>query len=225
MATVAIIDDNPAFGERLVAFVTAQSGCTVVGLATDAVAGLELVKTARPDIVLSDIGLPAENGFWFAEQVSELGLGMSVILMSDGEPEEYSNAASLAGAIAYIPKRAISTDLPALLRLLGCPEASIVASNGASGAATGRVELIGRSGGASGPGTAAVAMAATYEHPQVIIGALASAMFLGFASGGHPTLGLAGALGVLLTFYRQSALPRHRRGQAGGRPAAGRRPR
>ncbi len=217
MATVAIIDDNPAFGERLVAFVTAQSGCTVVGLATDAVAGLELVTTARPDIVLSDIGLPGENGFWFAERVTELGLGMSVILMSDGEPEEYSQAATLAGAIAYIPKRAVSTDLPALLRFLGCPEASKVASNDGSGAVTGRVELIGRSGGTSGPGTAAVAMAATYEHSRVLVGALAGAMYLGFATGGHPTLGLAGALGTLLFFFRQRTPPRHLSGQAGGR--------
>ncbi len=217
MATVAIIDDNPAFGERLVAFVIAQSGCTVVGLATDAVAGLELVRSTRPDIVLSDIGLPGENGFWFAERVSELGLGMSVILMSEGEPEEYSQAATLAGAIAYIPKRAISTDLPALLRLLGCPEASTVASNGGSGAVTGRVELIGRWGGTSGPGTAAVTMTATFEHSRVMVSALAGAMYLGFASGGHPALGLAGALGTLLLFFRQHTPPRHLSGQAGER--------
>ncbi len=221
MATVAIIDDNPAFGERLVAFVTAQSGCTVVGLATDAVAGLELVRSTRPDIVLSDIGLPGENGFWFAERVTELGLGMSVILMSDGEPEEYSQAATLAGAIAYIPKRAVSTDLPALLRFLGCPEASTVAANCGSGAVKGRVELIGRSSGTSGPGAAAVAMAATHEYSRVMVSALACAMYLGFASGGHPNLGLAGALGTLLFFLWQHTPPRHLRGQAGERTAAG----
>ena len=114
-----IIDDHRGFCERLADFVGQQHGCTVVGVEGDAVAGLATIRATRPDVALVDVGLPAENGFWLAERIAELRAAVRVVMMSENGPEEYAAAAASAGAVAYLPKRAIALELPKLLRAVG----------------------------------------------------------------------------------------------------------
>ncbi len=58
--TVAYIEDEPAV-QRLVAFWLEDAGYRVL-LADDGSAGLELVRTARPDLVVTDALMPGMTG-------------------------------------------------------------------------------------------------------------------------------------------------------------------
>ena len=58
--TVAYIEDEPAV-QRLVAFWLEDAGYRVV-LAEDGVAGLELVRAERPDLVVTDALMPKMTG-------------------------------------------------------------------------------------------------------------------------------------------------------------------
>src|SRR4051794_5815320 len=104
VTNVVIVDNHRAFGEQLQAFLRDQLRCTVLGLAADASAGLNLVYTTRPDFALVDVGLPGENGFCLTGRLTDLQLGVRVVLMGYGESIEYVQAATRAGAMAYMPK-------------------------------------------------------------------------------------------------------------------------
>jgi CheY-like chemotaxis protein len=213
VSTVAIIDDHPGFTDRLAAFVGSIPGWTVVGTAEDAVAGLVLLRTAGPDVALVDVGLHGRNGFWLTEHALRSVPSLRVILMSDGEPDEYAEAALLAGAVAFVPKRAISQELPALLRDDrdpppggGGPDRSNLPST-ANGFPTG--------GGSEASGTAAT----TFKRSSLkgIDLAVAGSAFVGCAAAGQTAAGALLAVIVILISHRRWSPSRVHRGQEGGR--------
>lgn len=115
VTSVVIVDHHLAFGERLQTFLRDQLQCMVIGLARDAAAGLELMRVRLPDFALIEVGLPGENGFRLADRLATLHPPVRVVLLGDDESADYVRAAADVGAIAYLPKMAVSQRLPALL--------------------------------------------------------------------------------------------------------------
>lgn len=214
MSTVAIVDDHPSFAERLGAFVEALPGWSVVGTVEDAETGIELVLARRPDVALVDVGLPEHNGLWFIERAVALLPGLRIILMSNAEPEEYAEAARLAGAEAYVPKYAISRDLPALLNGTG---GSGLATTVYASLATNGPETGGSAGRRTAGPAAAVDTTLVQSSTLVWVGlALACVIVLAFIARGEPTFGGAIALALLSILWRWSPSDA-RRGRAARR--------
>jgi DNA-binding NarL/FixJ family response regulator len=115
VTSVLIIDNHEGFSKGLQTYVRDQLGCTVTGLGGDAAAGLELARETRPDFALIDIGLPDESGLALARLLGNRYPEIRVVLMHDDESAEYVEAANGVGAMAYLPKVALSKRLPALL--------------------------------------------------------------------------------------------------------------
>lgn len=68
--TVLAVDDEPD-SRGLVRHVLEGCGATVL-VAASAAEGLELVTQHRPDMILSDIGMPGEDGYEFLRKVRAL---------------------------------------------------------------------------------------------------------------------------------------------------------
>jgi two-component system KDP operon response regulator KdpE len=68
-------------------------------------AGLLSVKSARPDLILSDIWLPQGIGFALAERLRELGLaGIPIIFITAGKQAGLRKAAKEVGAAGFFEK-------------------------------------------------------------------------------------------------------------------------
>lgn len=205
---VVIVDNHPTFGEQLAAYVR-QCGGAVVGRATEAERGLELIREARPEVALIDVGLPRQSGFVLATRVRELGTGARVVLMGANESLEYGVVAAALGA-AYLSKTAISERLPDLL------------GNGADAAI--RAGLVTAS---EQPGGVVAAPAVEPESPAhlgllpIAGGAVGGMALLDGMTTGQASLALAGLVGLLLLLYRQNAPGRASRGHANGRRCDG----
>lgn len=130
MLRAAIIEGHRPFGALLATYLSAQDGWAVVGVEAEAAAGIGLVRATRPEVALVDAGLPAPGGAWVSERIAELGFGTRVVLMSQGDHEEYARAARAVGAIAAVPKQAICRVLPKLTRVLGDPTVTAPAWSG-----------------------------------------------------------------------------------------------
>src|SRR5262245_55907394 len=115
VTNVLILVSHDAFGERLVTFVRDQLHCSIAGLASNATTGLEMARTTKPDVVLVDVGLQGKSGFRLVKPLSEMHPNARIVLMGDSDSAEYVEAAEDAGAIAYLPKKAVSQRLPDLL--------------------------------------------------------------------------------------------------------------
>jgi len=104
MATVLVIDDETPIRENLARFLTLE-GHQVVQ-AVDGVAGLEVMRTAAPDLVFCDVMMPRLDGFGvLAAMQSEPALKRIplVFLSASAEPERLEQGL-LLGAKRYVTK-------------------------------------------------------------------------------------------------------------------------
>jgi CheY-like chemotaxis protein len=65
-----VVEDDPDSGD-LIATVLAYWGATVRAVAS-AKAALEMLRTCPPDILVSDIAMPIEDGYWLVREVRRL---------------------------------------------------------------------------------------------------------------------------------------------------------
>ena len=98
---VITVDDEPLARERVSALVRASSDLKLVGEAANGLEALDLISTARPDLVFIDVEMPELSGF-----------GVIAALDADKVPgvifitayEHYAMKAFEVGAIDYLPK-------------------------------------------------------------------------------------------------------------------------
>lgn len=102
MAQVLIIDDEMLLAKSLVRSLT-QKGheCSLAGTAED---GLDLLKTAAPDVVLLDLQLPGMHGLTALRQIVELDPSIVVIITTAYGTVASAVEAMRAGATDFLRK-------------------------------------------------------------------------------------------------------------------------
>lgn len=111
MATVLIVDDAELFREALRAAFT-QEGFDVVGVAADAMSGIDLAREHEPDLVMLDLLMPGMSGLEVVGTILKASPRSRVVLLTASESAEDLLAAVKAGASGYLTK---DTPLPRLV--------------------------------------------------------------------------------------------------------------
>lgn len=101
--TILIVDDHPQFRATARALLECD-GFDVVGEAPTGGAGLDAIRSLRPDVVLLDVRLPDGDGFALAERLAADGDGPVVILTSSSDDPLYPDRAVRSGARGFIAK-------------------------------------------------------------------------------------------------------------------------
>ena len=83
----------------------------VVGTAENGVRAVELATRLSPDVLVLDISMPVENGIEAACQLKTLGSSARVIFLTVHRDPEFVEAALSAGALGYVLKPSLATDL------------------------------------------------------------------------------------------------------------------
>ncbi len=97
LTTCMIVEDEPAI-RRLVSVVLQDMGCDTLA-AGDAETALRMLKTERPDVILTDVRLPGISGVELTQQIKadESLADTPVLLMSAyGEPNGHKGDGFLA---------------------------------------------------------------------------------------------------------------------------------
>ena len=111
MRSVVIVDDAELFREALRAAFT-QEGFDVVGVAADAMKGIDLAREHEPDIVMLDLLMPGMSGLEVVGSIIKASPKSRVVLLTASESAEDVLAAVKAGASGYLTK---DTPLPRLV--------------------------------------------------------------------------------------------------------------
>lgn len=102
-----IVDDSSVM-RKIVERALRQAGLDplVVHEAGSGVEGLEVLKAAHVDLILSDINMPSMDGLEFLRQIraQNLAPGVPVVMITTESSEEHVKQAILAGARGYIRK-------------------------------------------------------------------------------------------------------------------------
>ncbi len=104
----ALIVDDSSVMRKIVERTLRQAGLSglVVHEAGSGSEGLEVLKSATVDLILSDINMPAMDGLEFVRQIQAQNLapGVPVVMITTESSEEHVRQAIVAGARGYIRK-------------------------------------------------------------------------------------------------------------------------
>jgi DNA-binding response OmpR family regulator len=120
MAKILVVEDDKKIALALMVRLRAKGHD--VSIAQDALAGLNLANTQKPNLVLLDIGMPAGGGFGLAEKMQNLSAtaGTPIIFLTASKDPQYRKRAEELGAAAYVEKPYDADDLLATIdRVLG----------------------------------------------------------------------------------------------------------
>lgn len=110
---VYLVDDHPIVRKGLRALLEEQTDMLVVGEAGSGQQAVSAALAARPDVVVMDISMPDINGI---EATRQLSGQTRVVILSVHSNRDYVRQALRAGAVGYVVKDAVLTDLVAAVR-------------------------------------------------------------------------------------------------------------
>ena len=113
---VLLVEDHGLVRAGFRALLEGISGVQVVGEAADGRAGLSMIHSMKPHVVLMDIALPKLNGLEVLERVVKDHPKVQVVMLSMHANEEYVSRALRSGARGYVLKDADISELELALR-------------------------------------------------------------------------------------------------------------
>ena len=114
--TVAIVDDHPLVREGLAARIAAQPDMEVCGEAADIESALELIVSKRPSLAIVDIALRNGNGIDLIKRIVAAGVNTRMLVVSAYDESFFAERALRAGALGYINKQELQSQVVDALR-------------------------------------------------------------------------------------------------------------
>lgn len=112
--TVLLVDDSEKTLARAKAVLSARY--VVVGTATSGQAAIDAAAALKPDVVVLDISMPGMTGFEIASRLRAAGSTACLVFLTVHEEQELIQAAKNAGAIGYVVKARLASDLETAVR-------------------------------------------------------------------------------------------------------------
>jgi DNA-binding NarL/FixJ family response regulator len=114
MPRILIADDQEEM-VRIIAMTLANE-CDIIGTAKDGKRAIELVTQLLPDILVVDISMPIENGIEAAWHLKRLASPTRIIFVTIHTDPDFVEAARSAGALGYVWKESMASDLAPAVR-------------------------------------------------------------------------------------------------------------
>lgn len=114
---VLLADDTPEMLEQITLLL--QEKAEIVGMARNGRDALELAAFADIDVLILDISMPLLNGIQVASRLKQRGHTAKIVFVTVHEDRDYIEAAWSVGALGYVLKSRLGSDLiPALQEVL-----------------------------------------------------------------------------------------------------------
>ena len=120
---VLIADDHPLFRRGLAALLESVPDMELAGEATSGEEAVELARSAHPNVVVMDIGMPGLGGIEATRRIVETTDDVRVLVMTMHEEDDAVVAALQAGALGYQLKGAAGAETLRAIRAVANGEA------------------------------------------------------------------------------------------------------
>ena len=111
---ILVADDCEEVGRTVAALL--ESEFQIVGMAKDGKEVLKLVVNCSPNVLVLDLFMPLLNGIETTEHVKASGAPTAVVILTVHEDPDFVEAAMSVGALGYVLKPHITTDLIPAIR-------------------------------------------------------------------------------------------------------------
>jgi DNA-binding NarL/FixJ family response regulator len=112
--TIVLADDHEQVRRTVVAVL--QDEFQIVGIAENGVQLIELALSAHPDVIVLDIFMPFLGGIETAIRVKAFGCTSKVLFLTVDEDPDLAEMAMAIGALGYVLKARLATDLIPAIR-------------------------------------------------------------------------------------------------------------
>ena len=111
-----LVDDHAVVRSGLKGLLASEEDVEIVGEAGNGSEAVAATGSARPDVVLMDIGLPDMTGIEATRIIKSRFPKVAIVALTMHEDEEYFFKMLEAGASGYVPKRAAPEELLTAIR-------------------------------------------------------------------------------------------------------------
>jgi Response regulator containing a CheY-like receiver domain and an HTH DNA-binding domain len=120
---LVIAEDETMTREMLARLLALEDDIQVVGTAPDGARALSVVRAQKPDVLLTDIGMPQMNGIELTQTLRREFPDLGVVILTIYNDDERVFAAIKAGAKGYVLKDSPPEETIAAVRAVGGGEA------------------------------------------------------------------------------------------------------
>jgi two-component system response regulator NreC len=113
---VLIVDDHAVVRSGLRHVLECEVGIEVVGEAADARQATFEARAKQPDVILMDVVMPGASGIQAIPELLEAAPTTHILMLSMQDDPHYVREAFAAGAVGYILKDAVATDVVAAVK-------------------------------------------------------------------------------------------------------------
>jgi DNA-binding NarL/FixJ family response regulator len=128
--SVAVVEDDAKFRQAFVHAIESSPDLRLAGAAADGQAGLALLRSARPDVLLVDLGLPDISGIELIRYCADHLPECDVMVVTVFGDEQHVITSLEAGATGYLLKDTMPEDIVDQIRTLhagGSPISPVIA--------------------------------------------------------------------------------------------------
>jgi two-component system NtrC family sensor kinase len=100
---ILVVDDSRDVRETIARLILRPAGYETLS-AADGLAGLQIAREQRPDLIIADLQMPGLTGIQLKRTLSLENISIPLILMTGEGSESIASEATLAGVAAYFPK-------------------------------------------------------------------------------------------------------------------------
>jgi DNA-binding NarL/FixJ family response regulator len=111
---ILIADDQEEMGRTIA--LALENEFDIIGTAVDGERAIELTTQLFPDILVLDISMPIVNGIEAARRLKQLASPTRIIFVTVYTDPDFVEAARSAGALGYVWKESMATDLAPAVR-------------------------------------------------------------------------------------------------------------
>jgi DNA-binding NarL/FixJ family response regulator len=107
--SVLLVDDHPALSQQAMRIL--QNHFEVVGALQDCSELADVLARRQPDALVLDITMPGQSGLQVAQTLKEAGCTARIVFLTVHCDADYARAALSAGAVGYVVKAPLASDL------------------------------------------------------------------------------------------------------------------
>ena len=108
---VFIAEDHKVVLRGLEALLKTEPDIEVIGSAADGIEALKKVVSAKPDVLLLDLGLPRKSGLQIIPEIRTQSPDTKIVVLTSSNDDETIFAAIQAGALSYLIKECSPDEL------------------------------------------------------------------------------------------------------------------
>ncbi|MEJ0087254.1 MAG: response regulator transcription factor [Pseudomonadota bacterium] len=113
---VLVVDDHPMMRDGIASALRAQPDMEFAGEANDGREALEKFRRLRPDVTLLDLNMPEMNGLDALHRIRAEFPDARVVVLTTYKGDVLANRALKAGALGYLLKSSLRTDMVGAIR-------------------------------------------------------------------------------------------------------------